>query len=183
VQKFGFCRVACAVTAFPWLKQISGELTMSTRASWIGTAIQFLEPQPSSRSLPTEGAVGEASISQAAIVQDLESQNLVRRTSEGLDESGRRYLSGEVRVCMEDGQQAETVVIGFVPAFEGEPEVDMECEQEGVSTRIIHCTPAGMRVTVRRPQAKAALTFEFQWYAVQAESNGKATDPFRQLLP
>ncbi|MCA9132642.1 MAG: hypothetical protein KDA45_05795, partial [Planctomycetales bacterium] len=51
-------------------------------------------------------------------------EHLQRRTVEGIDEQGQRFLSGEVRVNLLGDQQVETVVIGFCPAFAGEPEVD-----------------------------------------------------------
>ncbi len=94
--------------------------------------------------------------------------NLDRRTVQGTDENGQNFLSGEIRVRLAENQQTESIVVGFCPAFEGDPDVDLECELDGVSVRLVHCTPAGMRIAVRRARSSEKASFSLQWYATQS---------------
>lgn len=92
----------------------------------------------------------------------------VRHTEDGFDETGRRYLSGEVHVNWGRTQKTEEIVVGFCPAFEGDPEVEFEVDQEDVSGRIVNCTPAGIRIALRRPVADDRLKMTLSWYATQS---------------
>ncbi len=175
--------------ALPWLQELGVEFSTS-----IGTALKVADRviEPNQSGLPASepqwlGTACDAGLdseaTRACEPADLESQNLLRRTVDGIDELGRRYLSGEVRVCLQSRQQTESVVIGFVPAFEGEPEVEIECEQEDVSASVVRCTPSGMRIAIRRPRAELAVTFGFQWYAAQLELKDDKPAAVRQWLP
>ncbi len=97
------------------------------------------------------------------------SENITRHEICGIDENGGRYMSGTIRVSLADGQKHETIVVGFCPAFVGQPNVDFECNAEDISWELINCSPAGMRIGVRRSQAETSTDFELQWYAAQAE--------------
>jgi hypothetical protein len=108
---------------------------------------------------------------------------LSRRSVEGVDEQGRRFLSGAVRVRLIGNQQTEAIVIGFCPAFLGDPEVDLDCDAEGVSTRLANCSPAGMRVTIRRARSERLCEFWLQWYAVEASLAQPEAISASQLLP
>lgn len=98
------------------------------------------------------------------------SESIRRQSSEGVDEQGAAYQAGSVRVEMVAEQATETVLIGFFPPFVGQPQVELECDQEDVSMRLVHCTPLGTRVHIRRSQATDSVSFWLQWFAVQRDS-------------
>lgn len=111
-----------------------------------------------------------------------EHSSVQRSTVQGLDEQGRRYLSGTVNVSLAAEQSTQTLSIAFSPPFAGEPEVDFECERDfecegqgddgdgdDVSAYLIHSTPAGMRLGVRRKSCSRAVDFSLQWYAAEVE--------------
>lgn len=98
---------------------------------------------------------------------NLQFSEAVRHTEDGFDETGRRYMSGEVHVTWARSQKSDEIVIGFCPAFEGDPEVEFEVDQEDVSGRLVNCTPAGIRIALRRPVAEDRLKLTLSWYAVQ----------------
>ncbi len=97
--------------------------------------------------------------------------SMERSTVQGLDEHGRRYLSGTINVSLVAEQSTRTLSIAFSPPFAGEPDVDFECEGVGddVSAYMIHSTPAGMRLGLRRTSSSRAVNFSLQWYAAEVE--------------
>ena len=100
----------------------------------------------------------------------------VRRTCEdGIDPAGFRYMAGEIQVIWEESQRAQTVLLGFVPAFHGSPEVELELDCEDCSAQIQNCTPGGLRIQLKRsPDSNSQLT-NLSWYA--KESNcGEPSD-------
>lgn len=110
--------------------------------------------------------------------------NISRRTIHGIDASGSRYASGTVRVSLATGQLHETVVVGFCPAFEGDPSVDFDHDADGVSLELVNCTPTGMRVAIRRRNTELPLVFELHWYAAQVElSQRAAKGTAKSILP
>lgn len=94
---------------------------------------------------------------------------IVRRTVEGIDEQGRRYLSGEIELDLGPEASSQVVVIPFQPAFVGAPEVDFECAADQVEMQLSNCTPQGMRLNVRRTARGEPATIALQWYAVEVE--------------
>jgi hypothetical protein len=99
-----------------------------------------------------------------------ENQTFVRRTREGIAD-GQRFLSGEIQLKLSPDERSKEVVIGFCPAFEGEPSVEFELTDERVSGNLLNCSPGGMRLIVRRNPGEQpeGLEFDLQWYAAQAE--------------
>lgn len=94
-----------------------------------------------------------------------------RRAVSGIDEQGRRYLSGELKISLSAQQSTETLAVGFSPPFVGEPDVDFEYEgaEEDVTVQLIHNTPSGMRLGLRRAASTDSAVFWLQWYAVEVE--------------
>jgi hypothetical protein len=119
----------------------------------------------------------------------LQAAGPIQRTCvDGVDEQGRRYLSGEIQVTLSAGQTSQELVVGFCPAFAGDPEVDFEVADEHVAARLVQCSPAGMRLAIRRSGAKQSgqspTTFQLQWYALQSEPGAEhAHPPGERLLP
>lgn len=94
--------------------------------------------------------------------------NIVQRTLEdGTDATGRRYLAGEVALEWLPDQRNQTIVIGFVPAFTGDPEVELEVDCDQCTARVANCTPVGMRVQLKRTLLNRE-PFHLSWYAKQA---------------
>lgn len=109
-----------------------------------------------------------------------------RKSVSGIDEQGRRYLSGEIRISLSAQQSTETLAVGFSPPFVGEPEVDFECEGAGedVTVQLIHNTPSGMRLGLRRAASTDSAIFWLQWYAVEVElSQSCDASSNRRALP
>lgn len=103
---------------------------------------------------------------------------------DGIDEQGRRYLSGEIRIAMEAGQTAESFVVSFTPAFAGAPEVDFDCETEGVDVQLVNLSPAGMRLGIRRSTAAEPIDFSLPWYAAEVELGDVSADAVvHRVLP
>ncbi len=107
---------------------------------------------------------------------------MTRQTVEGVDEQQRRYLSGSVVITMPPRQSMEEVVVGFCPAFEGDPQVEIEVDHEEVAARAVTCTPAGMRVQLRRSISAEPLDVILEWYAAQ-RGDGFADPAGQRVLP
>ncbi len=121
----------------------------------------------------------------------------VLRTSEdGIDPAGFRYMAGEVQVAWEESQRSQTVVLGFVPAFQGSPEVELELDCEECSAQIQNCTPSGLRIQLKRslgsntpasntPASNSQLT-NLSWYAKESNcgepSDGESAESKPQTL-
>lgn len=120
-----------------------------------------------------------------------------RQTFAGVDEEGQPYCSGEIRVELEPLQTTASLVVAFSPTFAGTPMVELESEVENagdtdgahsseeganatflmdandaasteeLAAQVTTCTPAGMRIHLRR-SAAAAVTHKVhivRWYA------------------
>lgn len=100
-----------------------------------------------------------------------EHKSIERSTVQGLDDQGQRYISGRILVSLAAEQSTQTLSIAFSPPFAGQPEVDFECEGpgDGVSVHLIHSTPAGMRLGLRRTSSSGGIDFPLQWYAAEVE--------------
>ena len=114
--------------------------------------------------------------------------HIQRTCVDGVDEQGRRYLSGEIQVTLGAGQTTQELVVGFCPAFVGDPEVDFEVGDEYVTVRLVQCSPAGMALAIRRSGAErggqSPRTFQLQWFAQQPDSDvEQALPPGECLLP
>lgn len=94
-----------------------------------------------------------------------------RKAVSGVDEQGKRYLSGEIKVNLAAQQSTQTLSVAFSPPFVGEAEVDFECEgaEDDVAVQLIHNTPSGMRLGLRRAASSEPAVFWLQWYAVEVE--------------
>ena len=103
-------------------------------------------------------------------------EQIQRRMVDGIDEQGRRYLSGEIRIAMEAGQTTESIVVSFTPAFSGAPEVDFDCETEGVDVHLVNLSPAGMRLGIRRSTGTDPIDFSLPWYAAEVELGDVSAD-------
>lgn len=113
----------------------------------------------------------------------------LRRSVEGINEDGERYMTGEIRIDFAPGQASETVVIGFCPALRGAPSIEAETadiadvdehsggfddgdfDEDSLAIRVIHCTPAGARIIVRRSTSQDRRVVNLTWYAVENLSN------------
>jgi hypothetical protein len=119
----------------------------------------------------TTQAGGQPVLSSMGNPESCLDRNVVQRTLEdGIDPTGRRYLAGEVKLDWLADQRTQTIVIGFVPAFIGNPEVEYEVNCDLCTAQIINCTPAGLRIQLRRNDASSELVTNMSWYARQAES-------------
>jgi hypothetical protein len=177
-------------TALPWLRENCAAFTrrLSGFRVFAGDAVP---PQPLSEPLPiapftsAEGTLAADPVvppSHALHVLEIEEEEaceadaseqgtIERRTVQGVDEQGRRYLSGEIQVSLAAQQTSATLSIAFSPPFVGEPDVDFECEGagEGVAVQLIHSTPAGMRLSLRQAANPEPINFPLQWYAAEVE--------------
>ena len=102
-------------------------------------------------------------------------EQFTRKCTDQLTAEGQRYMSGEILIQLEPQQQSETIVIGFCPAFEIPPTIELECEaEEELRAKVINCTTTGMRIAVRRSRSQQALECLLAWYALEAQSNAAA---------
>jgi hypothetical protein len=119
----------------------------------------------------TTQSSGQPALSSMGNPESCLDRNVVQRTLEdGIDPTGRRYLAGEVKLDWLVDQRTQTIVIGFVPAFTGNPEVEYEVNCDLCTAQIINCTPAGLRIQLKRNDASSELETNMSWYARQAES-------------
>lgn len=100
-----------------------------------------------------------------------------RTLEDGVDPSGRRYLAGDIKVEWLAEQRSQTLVIGFVPAFIGTPQVELELSSDQCSAQIINCTPVGLRVQLKRSAASAEPVCNLSWYAKQADAQESSVLP------
>lgn len=139
----------------------------------------------------------EASLVAAAESQREESQHdeILRRSMEGVDESGQHFQSGELQVLFAEQQSVANVLITFCTAFSGVPTVDLEYEQEAsddvssddtssdeLSMRPTNTTPNGMRLMIRRSSPATAANFRLQWHA-HLDSTQPNPSPLKSILP
>ena len=153
---------------------ISSGVTSSVTSNSVSNAEERTKSYlPDSASIQLDGGV-EATDS-----------TVLRTSEDGIDPAGFRYMTGEVQVAWEASQRSQTVVLGFVPAFQGSPEVELELDCEDCLAQIQNCTPSGLRIQLKRslgsntpasntPASNSQLT-NLSWYA--KESNcGEASD-------
>lgn len=182
------------------------------RLRWLTDGLQTLWDRVSQ--LGTEQPAGEPALAQEQNAQpplmlpahtadpsihemsacDLDTNKLLRRQEDRMDDEGHRYLAGQVQITFSQDQQTQTLVVGFCPAFRGQPTVDYEIEPEvaedvenmefeDVAIKLVHCTPAGMRLALRRPQAGKESSFWLHWHAVQLELGSPDDAGASQLMP
>jgi hypothetical protein len=119
----------------------------------------------------------------------------IRRSFEGIDDQGRRYQSGEVRIDFATEQTLANAVITFCTAFAGTPAVDLEYEplaadneerletaSDELTIRPVHTTPTGLRLNLRRRTASQAAAYRLLWYAFLDDSR-TSPPPARSVLP
>ena len=144
--------------ALPWLR--SGCQAIGRQMSSLGVA-----PHSKSPAAAIDAGTGP-------LRESDRDSSIVRQTVQGIDEHGRRYLSGEIVVTLAAEQTTESLSIAFSPPFSGEPDIDFECEgpeEVDVTTHLIHSSPAGMRLGLRRAASPQPLVFSLQWYAAEVE--------------
>ncbi len=135
---------------------------------------QILGKSAASRESSRDAAcAGEHAVAESPVTDSQTSDGVDRRAVSGVDEQGKRYVSGEVKICLAAGQSVETLAIAFSPPFAGEPDADFECEgaEQDVTVQLVHKTPGGMRLGVRRGASTEPVVFWLQWYAVELELN------------
>lgn len=172
--------------ALPWLRENCEPLARKLsgwRAFASDSMAHLSPPLPSTQTTSAEGLMSAslfafptpglhlAETGEDEIGQDKPSErgSVERQSVQGVDEQGRRYLSGEIVVSLAAQQTSSTLSIAFSPPFVGEPEVDFECEGEGVAVQLIHSTPAGMRLGLRQAANPEPIVFPLQWYAAEVE--------------
>lgn len=101
---------------------------------------------------------------------------IVRTSEDGIDPSGRRYLAGEIVIQWQPDQRSHQIVISFVPAFAGVPEVEIELDSLDCMWQLQNCTPVGLRLQVRRPAGSEEAVTNLSWYA-RAASEGAESPP------
>ncbi len=132
-----------------------------------------LEPfvQTMTNQAPPSADLSSTSI-EANEIEATESDGSVNRTMEdGFDPTGRRYLAGEIFIQWQPDQKTQQVVVGFVPAFAGVPEVEFELDSSDCSAQIVNCTPVGLRFQLRRGQGSEELKNALSWYARAPEGD------------
>jgi len=114
--------------------------------------------------------VEESSIEESSIEDSSDTGTQIRQTIEdGYDSDGRRYLTGSVNLRWDSGQSSQTVVIGFVPAFQADFEFDSETDCEKLTVRLINCTPSGIRLAVRRGEPLERAINRLDWFATEPQ--------------
>lgn len=136
------------------------------------------------------------------------SAETMRSTEEGRSADGTRFLSGWVRFALELGQKNTHVTIGFSPPFMGVPDVELDQEADCLAIdprgtgseeemdedavwstcdlQVQHASPAGMRVAIKRSDARSAYRGKLLWHASLAPTqNGQPESAvmLREQLP
>lgn len=185
INWLGFFLYQCSswLDAIPVILAILSAEVWFVAAAWRVGGLPWLWEAVGAWSRPTTKVGAKSLATSVAHEQEALDDNLKSRTLEGFDESGHRYLSGQLRVCLEAGQPTATVVVGFCPAFKGDPQVDLECEADDIAVKLINCTVTGMRIAVNRQNVADATVFLLQWYAVEVELELSDSVPVRHVLP
>lgn len=106
--------------------------------------------------------------------------NQIRQTIEdGYDVNGKRYLAGTVHLSWASGQNSQTVILGFVPALSTEPVFDSEADSENLSVRTLSCTPAGIRLAVKRTEPLESAFNQLEWYATEQPMDTEKPNGFQ----
>ncbi len=192
------CRRDCLVGLRGFVSSINASLMKSSLIAGVHDANK-LESE-------SDGRLAQVDSSSHIEAEDLgataNTDNAVLRTSEeGIDPAGFRYMAGEIQVAWEESQRSQTVVLGFVPAFQGSPEVELELDSEECSAQIQNCTPSGLRIQLKRspgsnnqasntqasstPGSNLLLT-NLSWYAKESNcgepSDGESAESKPQTL-
>jgi hypothetical protein len=91
-------------------------------------------------------------------------ERLRQTVHDGFDSDGRRYLAGTTFLSWQPEQRTQIVIIGIVPAFDSVPEFDSETDQPNLTVRIINCTPAGLRLSIKRAEPLDSNTSQLDWF-------------------
>lgn len=167
-----FYNRARAAAALPWLWQ-----GWADGQTWLGrlgveaTSANGTElnAKPRTAERQTLTSLPAQAPETAVAIEENSADRILRRTVEGTDEQGRRYLSGEIELGFGPAASSQVVVVVFQPPFVGAPEVDFECAADDIEMQLINCTPQGMRLTVRRTTSGEPVRIALQWYAVEVE--------------
>ncbi len=161
----------------PWLR--AGLQSLATQLGSLGVDLSTPEANQHAFTQLTLGPDSAASNRNCQLGEQED-----RLTVHGIDEQGRSYLSGELRIAFSADQPLETIVVAFSPPFARSPEVDFDCESDGVDVQLVNCTPTGMRLGIRRSTTREPLVFTLPWYAAEVESgNLSAAVTVERVLP
>lgn len=123
---------------------------------------------PETQSTPENSTSPIVTSDESAFVEEELDSAVQRRTEDGFDEEGRRFLSGEVRFLLAERQMSEEIVIGFHPAFTSPPDTDFELLSDEVRCRLVNVTPTGMRLAIRRSSnSLEEISSTIEWFALQ----------------
>lgn len=103
----------------------------------------------------------------------------LRRVEDYLDANGQRCLAGDISVIWGENELSRYEVVGFVPAFEGSPSVEFDSDSEDAQVSVQHCTPAGMRIHIKRTSTASQPELSISWFARQ---NLDSTDSPRSAI-
>lgn len=145
----------------PWLQQfLSGNVQLEKVQ--LGSVASASKPSPSGAPLSTRVAVPTE-------IEDEGEDDIRREYVDGYDENGQRYLSGTVRVHLEEQQRTETFTLSFCPALDGIADVELECDSEDVTAKVEHATETGARISIRRTDVSHAAVVCVDWFATASE--------------
>lgn len=114
-------------------------------------------------------------------LSESDGSTLSRTMEDGIDPTGRRYLAGEIFIQWQPDQRSQQIVVGFVPAFVGLPEVEFELDSSDCSAQIVNCTPVGLRFQLRRSQGSEELQNTLSWYARAADGESSQSTQASRL--
>ena len=142
-----------------------------SKLTWLGRLFgQQPSPTTSLKSAVLDRNSTALREAEQADAPDEECGDVRREFVDGIDENGKRYLSGSVQVRFEPNQRLETIVLSFCPALDAHPAVELECESEEVTAKVEHATEIGARILVRRQSSLEQLSNEslstsIEWFA------------------
>lgn len=152
----------------PWLQQFfSGNVQLGN--FHIGNVASVPHPSPSEAPLCTLVAVPTE-------IEDEGEGDIRREYVDGYDENGQRYLSGTVRLHLEEQQRTETFTLSFCPALDGVADVELECDSEDVTAKVEHATETGARISIRRTGISHTAIVSVDWFATASESSAHSAN-------
>jgi hypothetical protein len=152
----------------PWIQQFfSGNVQL--------VSVQLGNVASVSHTLP----LGAPLSTLAAIPTEIEDEgegDIRREYVDGYDENGQRYLSGTVRLQLEEQQRTETFTLSFCPALDRIADVQLECDSEDVTAKVEHATETGARISIRRTNISHAAVVSVDWFATASESSAHSAN-------
>ncbi len=184
---------AIAILVEMWLFQAMQTESRTSRLATIQKAVDEDNSVDGQTSAQAQGELPARSIALQSGSENVIAENdpggdralIVRSSEDGIDEDGNRYLSGQIHTRWQLGQKAQTIIIGFTPAFRSKPFVDIEVDSPEFSVRCVNCTQTGIRLNIKRGvrsdssgngsllenQVVATLV----WYAAEKQHDSEST--------